>query len=164
MSLPTVYLFGVDDLHRIVDFLSLGAIVVVAPDRPSLRRWEEDVMDGDPLAVPETPSVGLMVDLDGRRVRWNGLDLRLTPLEFRVLSVMLASPGRAFSFHELRTSGWGQDREQGIDVFAVRSVVQRLRAKLRKASVPQQIESVRGFGFRMDRAPDAPSSGLTMVR
>ncbi len=164
MSSSTVYLVGTDDLSRIPDFLALGAIVIVAPDRSSLRSWESE-MDGEPAPAAEPPSQGLVVDLDARRARWHGEDLRLTDLEFRLLAPMAAAPRKAFSFAELRSLGWGDAKGQGIDIFAVRSAIQRLRRRLDAAGAELVVESVRSFGFRLEpTAGPSRGSALAAVR
>jgi len=164
VSVATVHLVGVRDIPRIPDFLTLGAVVVVAPDRETLRVWEREAdQGGPPPQQPAAPVPGLHVDLAGRQARWNGEELRLTPLEFRVLANMARQPGRAWSFQELRESGWGASQAPGIDVFAVRSVVQRLRKKLRAAAAAVEVQSVRAFGFRLEAAPDVAVSSLRLV-
>jgi DNA-binding winged helix-turn-helix (wHTH) protein len=148
MSSPTVYLIGLDEITRVPDYLSLGAVVVIAPDRRTLQVWHDE-HDGEPFLPAAPPTAGLDVDIEGRRVLWDGTDLRLTPLEFRVFVTLASHPGKAWAFGELRESGWGRTPGHGIDVFAVRSVIQRLRRKLRAREVAAEIESVRGFGFRL---------------
>ena len=69
-------------------------------------------------------------------------------LEFRVLSALLSPAGRALSFRELRASCWGDTQELPADVYSVRALVQRLRAKLQVADAKLTIEAIRGFGFR----------------
>ncbi|MGZ5317837.1 MAG: helix-turn-helix domain-containing protein [Actinomycetota bacterium] len=102
-----------------------------------------------------------MVDL----ARWRGEDLQLTDLEFRLIAPMAAEPGRAFSFGELREIGWGHARGQGIDLFAVRSAIQRLRGRLAASGPDLAIESVRSFGFRLEEAPSTHrGSALSAVR
>ena len=162
MSSPTVFLIGLEEIMRVPDYLSLGAVVVIAPDRRTLRAWHEE-REGEPaLAVAPQRTRGLDVDIDGRRVGWNGEDMRFTPLEFRVFATLASHPGKAWSFEELRQRGWGPSPGDGIDVFAVRSVIQRLRRKLRSHGVPAEIESVRGFGFRLALEPSR-NAGLVLA-
>ena len=137
--------------------------MIVAPDQQTLRRWEAGLERSTVSARPLRPVEGLAIDVIGRRAMWRGEELALTPLEFRVMAWMAAQPGRAWSFEELRRAGWGKGAADGIDVYAVRSVVQRLRRKLRKAGVPASISSVRGFGFRFDPVHEI-REGLAAVR
>jgi len=159
MPIPTVFLVGVDQLEQIPDFLELGSIVVVAPDRPTLKRWRWE-QDDTLLATAAAPAVpgagGLVVDIGARRVTTRGLPIDLSDMEFRVLSALLARPTRALSYADLRRLGWGDEPREALDVYSVRSLVQRLRAKLRAAGAPVTITAVRGFGFR---AEDADRTG-----
>jgi DNA-binding response OmpR family regulator len=160
MATTTVQMIGIGDLRRIPDYLAHGAVVVVAPDRTTLRRWEYEIERAGPPPEPPPAAVpGLSVDLVARRIGWNEETLPLTPLEFRILATLAGQPGRAWSFEELKASGWGELPHDGVDVFAVRSVIQRLRRKLRATKVEVSIESVRAFGFRLE--PRSGSAGQT---
>jgi DNA-binding response OmpR family regulator len=150
MSSSTVFLVGVEDLGRIPGFLALGAVVVVVPDDEALRRWHAQASADAP--APPAGRDGLVVDLEARRVLWDGRQMPVSDLEFRLLSAMGSALGRAFSFAELRRIGWGHARGQGIDLFAVRSAIQRLRRRLAAAGVPLEIQSVRSYGFRLERS------------
>ncbi len=157
MGIPTVYIVGTERLALVPEYLNLGSVVVVAPDRDTLKRWgREQDQHSDGLSVPNGIVEGAtVVDLAGRRIVSDGATLPLSDLEYRVLSALLDPPGRAISFRELRTRGWGDGAEVSADVYSVRALVQRLRAKLEVARADVRIEAVRGFGFRADL-----SSGL----
>ena len=160
MAIPTVFIVGVERLPLVPEYLNLGSVVVVAPDQDTLRRWVWE-QEGDRAGAAERDdgSRGTVVDLTGRRIVVDGATLPLSDLEFRVLSALLSPPGRALSFRELRASCWGDAPELPADVYSVRALVQRLRAKLQVADAQVTIESIRGFGFRatpasLDRASD----------
>lgn len=149
MAIPTVFMVGVERLPLVPEYLNLGSVVVVAPDQDTLRRWvweQDDARAPDPEA--ETRPTGTVVDLAGRRIVSDGATLPLSDLEYRVLSALLSPAGRALSFRELRATGWGDAPELPADVYSVRALVQRLRAKLKVAGAELSIEAVRGFGFR----------------
>jgi DNA-binding response OmpR family regulator len=163
MSVPTVYLLGEDHLELIPEYLQLGSIVVVAPDRELLRRWTEDQQDeGDGASVGAHEHGGLLVDLSARRVSFDGARLDLTDLEFRVLAALMTRPGRAWSFGDLRRTGWGEGPAMIGDDQAVRALVQRLRRKLRAAEVPIAVEAVRSFGFRAEVRPRGTSAAESL--
>lgn len=153
MTIPTVFIVGVERLPLVPEYLNLGSVVVVAPDQDTLRRWVWE-QDGDrPSADRDGEPLGTVVDLTGRRIIVDGVTLPLSDLEFRVLNALLSAPGRALSFRELRASCWGDTPEFPADIYSVRALVQRLRAKLQVADLHLTIEAIRGFGFRA-----APSS------
>ena len=149
MAIPTVFIVGVERLPLVPEYLNLGSVVVVTPDQDTLRRWvSEQDGDRDPSADRDGEPLGTVVDLTGRRIIVDGATLPLSDLEFRVLSALLSPPGRALSFRELRASCWGDAPELPADIYSVRALVQRLRAKLQVADAHVTIEAIRGFGFR----------------
>lgn len=158
-EIPTVLLVGAGSLGRAANFLRLGAVAVVAPDRNALQQWQGQVgvvraEDAAPLNQQEA----LEVDLRGHAIRWQGEVLRLTEREYRILAALAIDPGRAWSFQELRAAGSGPASPARGDVVSVRSIVQRLRSKLRVARVRVQIPSIRGLGYRLTIQPPAPRS------
>jgi DNA-binding response OmpR family regulator len=161
MMVPTVLMVGESRLALIPEYLSLGSIVVIAPDRETLRRWQEEQHPPGSATAELEPS-GAVVDMDGRRILWQGDSLPLSQLEFRALSALLASPGRALSFRDLRQSGWGDGPELPVDPYTVKALVQRLRAKISAVSAPISIESVPGFGFRAAVDRSSRRTGLAI--
>jgi DNA-binding response OmpR family regulator len=63
-------------------------------------------------------------------------------------------PGKAFSFEQIRGLGWQDAVRLPIDIYAIRSLIQRLRAKLRAVNAPVTIHAVRSFGFRLEPAAE----------
>lgn len=151
MGIPTVVLVGTDRLSTVPRFLELGSVVVIGPSTTTLARWQREWSPGI-RAAPLRSDGDLCVDVSGRRVLCKGAPLPLTDLEFRVLALLGSEPGRACSFRELRVAGWGPGPDYEMDVFAVRSAIQRIRAKLRAAGVRIRVQSVRAYGFRWDPA------------
>ena len=104
-----------------------------------LRRKKTATSEGDVVAAG-----GIEIDRAQHRATIGGLELNLTPTEFRLLWVLVRQPGRAFSRHELMETAMGDDAlvlERTIDVH-----VKSLRQKL--GSRAEQIETVRGVGYR----------------
>ncbi len=148
VTIPTVFMVGVERLPLVPEYLNLGSVVVVAPDQDTLRRWVWEQVDDGSSAAQDDPEPGTVVDLAGRRIISDGITLPLSNLEYRVLSALLSPPGRAISFRELRSLGWGDSPEIPADIYSVRALVQRLRVKLQVTEARLAIESIRGFGFR----------------
>jgi DNA-binding response OmpR family regulator len=95
----------------------------------------------------------LEVDFSQRRVRANGADVELTPLEFRLLTAFVDHPGQLLEHEQLLQLVWGGERGSSRD--QVKLYVGYLRRKLGAAGVPADvIESVRGYGYRY-----SPGSG-----
>jgi two-component system phosphate regulon response regulator PhoB len=101
----------------------------------------------EPVASNRTLSVGPVdLDLDGRRALVHGEELDLTPLEYRLLTVLMERRGRVQSRRELLRSVW--DTEADIETRTVDMHVARLRSKLGEAG--DLVETVRGFGYRFE--------------
>jgi DNA-binding response OmpR family regulator len=89
----------------------------------------------------------LEVDFAERRVRANGAEVELTPLEFRLLTAFVDHPGQLLAHDQLLELAWGGERGTSRD--QVKLYVGYLRRKLGAAGVPPEtIETVRGFGYR----------------
>jgi DNA-binding response OmpR family regulator len=146
---PTVFIVGEGRLPLIPEYLNLGSVVVVSPDRDTLRRWRNEQEDEKPASeAPASDRSRTIVDLLGRRVEHDGALLPLSDREYRVLSALLHPPGRAIPYLELRRIGWGEGADIPADIYSIRALVQRLRAKLAVARADIRIEAVRGYGLR----------------
>ena len=99
-------------------------------------------------AQPSIPPVlahgDVVLDASRRCVLRAGLPLSLTPKEFGVLELLLASKGRVVSAEELLARVW----DETADPFtgAVKVTISRLRAKL---GDPPVIETVAKAGYRI---------------
>lgn len=85
------------------------------------------------------------VDRDAHRVLVDGEEIDLTPLEYRLLVVLLERRGRVQSRRQLLQAVW--DTTADIETRTVDMHVARLRSKLGGAG--DMIETVRGFGYRL---------------
>jgi DNA-binding response OmpR family regulator len=91
-------------------------------------------------------SIGpITVDVVREQVDVSGRLIRLTNVEFKLLSFFLLHQGRVQDRERLLSEVWGYDR--AIDTRTVDTHVRRLRKKLGKAAVA--IETVRGVGYRI---------------
>jgi two-component system, OmpR family, KDP operon response regulator KdpE len=87
------------------------------------------------------------IDFAQRSVTFDGREVSLTPLEFKLLSAFVRNPRQVLSRDQLLELVWGSS--YGVSGDQVKLYVGYLRKKLDPddpASVP--IETVRGFGYR----------------
>lgn len=87
----------------------------------------------------------ITLDPSRHAVAVNGKPVRLTSVEFKLLSRLMERPGRVQARDRLLNEVWGY--ESIIDTRTVDTHIRRLRKKLGKAA--DTIETVRGFGYRM---------------
>jgi DNA-binding response OmpR family regulator len=93
--------------------------------------------------------------------RWEGRPLHLTPMQFRMLLVMVQAAGAVVTPLELARPLWGT--QIGADTERVVAHVRRIRQRIEPdPSHPRFLLSVRGVGFRL-ADPAAPPSAPVEV-
>jgi DNA-binding response OmpR family regulator len=112
--------------------------------RAALRRAE--MGGGQPGDEPIT-SGDLNVDLDRRTVSMRGSEVKLTYVEFEVLTALASSPGRVFTRETLLGRIWGDSKYRDPRTIDVH--IRHLREKLeRDPRRPEYLFTVRGVGYR----------------
>ena len=89
----------------------------------------------------------LTIDFAQRAVTYEGRDVALTPLEFKLLATFIRHPRQVLSRDQLLELVWGD--AYGVSTDQVKLYVGYLRRKLDpEAPDRAPIETVRGFGYR----------------
>jgi two-component system OmpR family response regulator len=91
---------------------------------------------------------GLELDPAAHSVRADGVEVALTPTEYRLLATLAARPGEVVRRRELVASGWPDGaivHDNTLDTY-----VARLRRKLRALGRPGAIATAHGVGYRLD--------------
>ena len=97
------------------------------------------------LAVVETDH--LLIDLSARTVRRDGEEVRLTPIEWGLLSALVTRPGRLVPQQQLLHEVWGP--AYGKETHYLRVYMANLRRKLElDPSRPQHLITEPGMGYR----------------
>jgi len=82
----------------------------------------------------------------------DGRVVELTPIEFRLLHVLMRNAGRVLTHDYLLSMAWGYEYEGYSNQIAV--YIRRLRTKLEEdPSNPKYLVTVRGMGYRFEKAP-----------
>ena len=121
---------------------------LLARVRAQLRRAAatERAEDAEPLDAG-----ALRVDLGARRAWLDGAELELRPKEFDLLALLVAEAGRAVTRERIMREVW--DTEWWGSTKTLDMHVSWLRRKLGdEATHPRYISTVRGVGFRFERA------------
>lgn len=95
------------------------------------------------LAKNEISYGPLTIDTKSGRIICNGQDIKLTSLEYRLLSYLMHHQGRIISRTELVEHLYEQDFDRDSNTIEV--IVGRIRKKL----FPEVIETMRGLGYRV---------------
>ena len=93
----------------------------------------------------------LSIDVSGHEVTYRGERIALTATEFRILEFLANRPGRVFSRDEIIDAALGNETavfDRTVDVH-----ITAIRRKL--GSGGDQLETVRGFGYKFRHSADA---------
>ena len=146
LTLPVLILTARGSWHEKVQGIDAGADDYLSkPFRMEelLARLRGLIRRSRQMASSEMQSGSLAVDSRTGRVTVNGQAVRLTALEFRVLSYLMHHRGRAVSQGELAEHIYPLDAERDSNTIEV--FIARLRRKLGSGV----IATVRGFGYRV---------------
>jgi len=90
----------------------------------------------------------LVLDMDSRRVMYQGRSISISPLEFDLLRYMMEHAGKVVSKEDLLRNVWGYNEVSG-DMNLIEATIGRLRKKIEvDPSQPQYIQTVWGTGYR----------------
>jgi DNA-binding response OmpR family regulator len=99
---------------------------------------------------------GLTLDDNHKTVAVDGEDVRLTPLEYKILHLLIRNPGRVFSIDEIYERVWGEDSIGAGSTVTVH--IRRIREKIEiNPGEPKYIKVVWGLGYKIERLDGAPS-------
>lgn len=156
-QLPVIFLTArSSEIDRIVG-LELGADDYIAKPfsprelsarvRTVLRRLQKQQSVNGVSSANQTLS-DFQVDEERKRISYRGVALELSRIEYRLLKVLVAKPGRVFTREELMNKAW-----ENPDVSLERTVdahVKTVRAKLRAIQPePDPIITHRGHGYSL---------------
>lgn len=153
-DLPIIMLTAKDEeIDRVVG-LEIGAddYVVKPFSVRELMARVKSVLRRAQLKPAETTPVlhigDLRLDVARHQASWRDTPFELTAIQFELLRVFIANPGRVFSREELLKQVWGYDYLG--DTRTVDSAIKRLRARLREvATEAELIVTVRDVGYKL---------------
>ncbi|PUE34450.1 response regulator [Limnohabitans sp. Jir72] len=105
---------------------------------------------GRTMSAPEQPV--WQIDADALRIFWRAQVLPLTPVEYRMLSLLMGRPGRVYSREQLLSHAHGDLRE--VSDRTIDTHVKNLRKKIQQVDAQADVlTTVYGVGYRFD-APE----------
>ena len=92
---------------------------------------------------------GLILNTLSKEVMVDGQLIHVTPIEYRILELLIQSPGRVFSTEQIYEQVW---QEEAVNTDTVMVHVRNLREKIEvNPKQPQYLKVVWGIGYKIER-------------
>lgn len=115
---------------------------LVARIRAALRRVVRTATAGTTIEAGT-----LRIDLEARRVTLAGVEVHLTPLEYKLLSVLARHAGKVVTHKQLLEAIWGPRSLEQTQYLRVHMT--HLRRKLERDGGPRMFSTEAGVGYRL---------------
>ena len=93
---------------------------------------------------------GLMIDDDRKEVTVDGEIVKLTPIEYRILLLLVKNQGRVFSTNQIYESIWEEEAIAADNTVAVH--IRHIREKIEiNPKEPRYLKVVWGLGYKVDK-------------
>ncbi|WP_405079644.1 response regulator transcription factor [Paenibacillus chitinolyticus] len=146
------------DLDKITGLMTGADDYVVKPFNPLeliarvkslLRRAYFQAQASVPAEEHTTRIGSLLIDKQTHTVTANGRLVKLTPIEFGILSLLATHPGRVFSSEEIFEKIWKEKYFESTNSVTVH--ISRLRDKLEKEMEGEKlIHTIWGVGYKLE--------------
>ena len=92
---------------------------------------------------------GLCVNTEQKTVKVDGENVRLTPVEYKILELLVRNRGRVFSAEDIYANVWNEDTVVGDNTIAVH--VRHIREKIEiNPKEPRYLKVVWGVGYKIE--------------
>jgi DNA-binding response OmpR family regulator len=147
-AVPVVFLTARDEVpERIAGFAAGGDDYVTKPFALAELAERVRALLRRSGRRPGVSVGGLELDPVTHAIRNGEAAATLTPIEFRLLGMLLARPGEVVRRRSLATAGWPE--ESAVSDNTLDACVSRLRRKLATLGAAETIDTVHGVGYRV---------------
>ena len=120
---------------------------LVARVKSQLRRYT--TLGGVGKQNGEIVIDGLVVNTENKTVKVDGDNVRLTPIEYKILELLIRNRGRVFSAEDIYSKVWNEESVVGDNTIAVH--VRHIREKIEiNPKEPKYLKVVWGIGYKVD--------------
>lgn len=149
-----------EDMDKILG-LNIGAddyvtkpfnpLELLARVNSQLRRYSKylNMMKKDEKKSNAYAISGLEINVDRKEVTLDGESIKVTPIEFKILHLLMRSPGRVFSAEEIYERVWN---ENAVNTDTVMVHVRNIREKIEiDPKNPKYLKVVWGVGYKIEK-------------
>lgn len=106
------------------------------------------------MEVPQSDTIyeigGLVVNDDAKKVLVDGDEVRLTPIEYSILLLLIKNPGKVYSINQIYEEIWNEEAIAADNTVAVH--IRHIREKIEiNPKEPRYIKVVWGVGYKIER-------------
>ena len=158
-SLPIIFLSAKsEDVDKILglnigadDYVTkpFNALELMARVKSNLRRYTSL---GNEVEVRENVYVtgGLVINDDTKEVTVDGENVKLTPIEYNILLLLVKNKGKVFSINQIYESIWEEDAIAADNIVAVH--IRHIREKIEiNPKEPKYLKVVWGVGYKIEK-------------
>ncbi|CDM67668.1 Regulatory protein VanR [Clostridium bornimense] len=138
---------GADDYIR----KPFNPLELVARVKAQMRRYvtlgtyEKETKNSNEIEVR-----GLVLNNETKEVHVNGEEIKLTPMEFKILALLMENTGRVFPIEEIYERVWDEPFYNSENTVAVH--IRRIREKIEiNPKEPRYLKVVWGVGYKIDK-------------
>ena len=93
---------------------------------------------------------GIELNKESKEVSAEGVIVKLTPLEFKILTLLMDNPNRVFSIEEIYERVWNEPAYNNVDTVTVH--IRRIREKIElNPKEPKYLKVVWGIGYKIEK-------------
>ncbi len=93
---------------------------------------------------------GLVIDDESKQVTVDGEEVKLTPVQYKILKLLTANAGRVFSIDEIYEKVWKETALSAENTVAVH--ISRIREKIEiNSKEPKYLKVVWGIGYKVEK-------------
>ncbi|WP_434797966.1 response regulator transcription factor [Terrisporobacter vanillatitrophus] len=125
---------------------------LIARVKSNLRRYVAlGTYNNENINIKEVlSSGGLELNTSTKEVKVDGQIVKVTPIEFKILNLLLANKGRVFSIDEIYEKVWNEESFNVENTVAVH--IRRIREKIEiNSKEPRYLKVVWGVGYKIEK-------------
>jgi len=157
-NIPVIMLSAKSEDTDKITGLTLGAddyitkpfnpLELIARVKSQLRRYTE--LGSSDIKSGVYTSGGLAVDDQQKTVTVDGEDIRLTPVQYKILLLLIRNKGRVFSIDEIYETVWNEMAYNSDNTVAVH--IRNIREKIEiNTKEPKYLKVVWGIGYKIEK-------------
>ena len=123
---------------------------LIARVKSQLRRYTTLGSMNQPRNEKTFQSGGLILNDDTKEVTVDGMEVRLTPTEYRILALLTANAGRVYTIYQIYDAVWDEPAFNPENTVAVH--IRHIREKIEiNPKEPRYLKVVWGTGYKIEK-------------